>query len=327
MIEHGGNLAAAAQRYGVPLEAWLDLSTGISPFAYPVGTIDAEAWRRLPEESAALHRAAAAYYGGDRLLAVPGSQAAIQLLPRLIGARRVALVHPSYAEHAAAWRRAGATVEVLEEERIEAEGPGPRCDAVVLCNPNNPTGRLRKREALVDLLARMRERDGWLVLDEAFIDTRAQESLAPLAGGPGLAVLRSLGKFFGLAGARVGFLLGPAALLERAREELGPWPIAGPSLAAASEALEDVAFQQHARVRLAEASARLGALLERHGQRVAGASDLFAWTPGADARRLQDRLARQAILVRAFDAPAGLRFGLPGAEAEWQRLESALASL
>ena len=325
MIEHGGNVAAAAARYGIAPEVWLDLSTGISPFAYPIGPIGAQAWRRLPAESAALRRAAAAYYGSDGLLAVPGSQAAIQLLPRLIGARRVALVQPSYAEHAAAWRRAGATVEVVDEDRIEAEGQ--RFDTVVLCNPNNPTGRLRRRAALAELLARMRARGGWLVLDEAFIDTRPQESLAPLAGDPGLAVLRSLGKFFGLAGARVGFLFGPAALLERAREALGPWPLAGPSLAAASAALADSAFQADARARLAQAAARLARLLERHGLRVAGASDFFAWTLHAGARALAERLARQAILVRAFDVPASLRFGLPGAETEWQRLEAALASL
>ncbi len=325
MIEHGGNLAAAAQRYGIEPARWLDLSTGISPFAYPVGVIAAQAWRRLPEETSTFGRAAAAYYGSKSFIAVAGSQAAIQLLPRLVPARSVAIAQPTYAEHANSWRVAGAAVEMLPEDAIE--DAAVRHDVVVLCNPNNPTGRWWRPAALRALHEELASRGGWLILDEAFIDTEPRASHTPHAGKPGLVVLRSLGKFFGMAGARVGFLFAPAELLVRAAALLGPWSISGPSLAVAETALADAAFQDLARTRLQAASARMQELLRRHGQGIAGATDFFVWVKHPEARRIQERLARGAILVRAFDEPPSLRFGLPDAEEAWQRLEDALAAL
>jgi cobalamin biosynthetic protein CobC len=324
VIEHGGNLAAAAERYGIEPSRWLDLSTGISPFAYPVGALAAQAWHRLPEETTAFRRAAAAYYGSKSFIAVPGSQAAIQLLPRLIPARSVAIAQPTYAEHAGSWRVAGATVELLPEDAIE--DAAVRHDFVVLCNPNNPTGRWWRPAALRALHERLARRGGWLILDEAFIDTEPRASRTRHAGEPGLVVLRSLGKFFGMAGARVGFLFAPAELLARAAALLGPWPISGPSLAAAETALADDAFQRRARTQLRAASSRLQALLRTHGHAIAGATDFFVWVRHPEPRRIQDHLARAAILVRAFDEPPSLRFGLPDAEAAWQRLEDALAA-
>jgi cobalamin biosynthetic protein CobC len=321
VIEHGGNLAAAAERYGIELSRWLDLSTGISPFAYPVGELDAETWRRLPSPPPEFGDAVARYYGSTAFEVVPGSQAAIQLLPRLIPAHSVAVVQPSYAEHARSW---GAAVELMPEDAIErAEG----FDVVVVCNPNNPTGVQRRPEALLALLQRQRSRGAWLVIDEAFVDTEPRLSLVPHAGEPGLVVLRSIGKFFGLAGARVGFLFAPAELLARAREALGPWPVSGPALSVTARALADREFCDSARTRLRSASERLQRLLIRRGFDVAGATDFFVWIRHREARRIQDQLARAAILVRAFDEPPSLRFGLPGTEAAWQRLEDALAAL
>lgn len=314
MIEHGGNVALAAERYGIEPARWLDLSTGISPFAYPVPPLEPQAWRRLPSVSPEFVEAATRYYGSRAFLALPGSQAAIQLLPRLIEARSVAIAHPTYGEHARCWKGA-----LVPEEAIgDADA-----DVIVLGNPNNPTGRMHDAEAL---LRRQQARGGWLVVDEAFIDTRPELSLAPLAGEPGLVVLRSVGKFFGLAGARIGFLFGPQELLERARDALGPWPVCGPALAVAADALADSPFHASAKVQLRAASERLRHLLAQRF-RVGGATDFFAWVPHPDARGIQARLARVAILVRAFDDPPGLRFGLPGREEEWQRLEDALASL
>lgn len=324
MIEHGGNLVGAAERYGIALEQWLDLSTGISPYGYPVGMLGAEIWRRLPSESPGFRKAAASYYGTDRFLAVAGSQAAIQMLPRLIPARSVALVHPTYCEHEKCWRASGALVELLAEDAIENAGAR---DVIVLCNPNNPTGRLRRPEALLELRERQAARGAWLVVDEAFVDTEPQLSLAPHAGAAGLVVLRSLGKFFGLAGARVGFLFAPPALLEKAREETGPWSVSGPALAVSAKALSDVAYHSRSRTLLKVASARLREILEKKGYEIAGATDFFAWIKHPMARDIQDRLARNGILVRAFDDPAGLRFGLAGSDEAWNRLEAALEKI
>jgi L-threonine-O-3-phosphate decarboxylase len=323
MIEHGGNLLAAAERYGIAASQWLDLSTGISPYPYPVGAIEEIDWRHLPQESAGFRRSVTGYYGSASFLAVAGSQAAIQVLPRLLGAARVALAEPTYGEHLASWRKAGAEFSAVDEDDLLKKGA--LSDVVVVCNPNNPTGRCHPKQALLDLLGALQKRGGWLVVDEAFIDPHPENSLVPYVGRPGLVVLRSLGKFFGLAGARVGFLFAPAALLKRVREELGPWTVAGPSLVAATRALDDAQFHEHTCTRLAEASLRMQRLLERHGHPVSGFTDFFVWSLNCKARELQDRLARKAILVRAFDAPASLRFGLPGATAQWQRLEAALA--
>jgi cobalamin biosynthetic protein CobC len=306
VIEHGGNAP----------EGWLDLSTGVSPFAYPVDVVEPRAWHRLPSESAAFRRVAAAYYGSDRFIAVPGSQAAIQLLPRLLPARSVAIASPTYGEHERCWRATGAKIELVPEEAIDH---APH-DVVIVCNPNNPTGRWHGG-TVNGVCPR------WLIVDEAFIDTRPELSLAPHAGEPGLVALRSLGKFFGLAGARVGFLFAPQELLARAREALGPWPVCGPSLCVAGRALADREFCDSARTKLKSASARLQRLLVQRGFDVGGATDFFVWVKHPAARELQGRMAAKGILVRAFDEPPSVRFGLPGAEAEWQRLEDALAAL
>lgn len=324
MNEHGGNLLAAAERYGIALEEWLDLSTGISPYGYPAGMLGAEAWRRLPSESPCFRKAAASYYGSDRFLAVAGSQAAIQVLPRLIPARSVVLVHPTYGEHEKCWRASGAAVERLAEDAVEN---APARDVIVLCNPNNPTGRLRSPQALLELRERQAARGAWLVVDEAFIDSEPQLSVVAHAGAAGLVVLRSVGKFFGLAGARVGFLFAPPALLEKAREEIGPWSVSGPALAVAAKALANVAYQNHSRMLLKLASARLREMLEKKGYEVAGATDFFAWVKHAKSRDIQDRLARHAILVRAFDDPPSLRIGLADSEKAWKRLERALEKI
>lgn len=326
MIEHGGNLLAASEHYGIAPEQWLDLSTGISPYGYPAEVIEPEIWRRLPLETPGFRKTAASYYRSDTFLAVPGSQGAIQLLPRLIAARSVALVHPAYGEHEKCWRASGAAVELLPEDGIWHGHAGAH-DLVVLCNPNNPSGRLRRPEALLELRQRQAARDGWLVLDEAFIDTQPELSLAPHAGAPGLVVLRSLGKFFGLAGARLGFLFAPPTLLDKAREALGPWPVSGPALAVAEKALADAAYHGCARKLLKSASARLRHILEKKGYEVSGATDFFAWVRHPRAREIQDRLARNGILVRAFDEPPSLRFGLAGSDEAWNRLESILEKI
>ncbi len=325
MIEHGGNVRDAAKRYGIPSHEWLDLSTGISPLPYPAGTVEASAWHRLPTETNEFLGAAAHYYGSDRFLPVAGSQAVIQLLPELLGAREVALVQPSYGEHIRAWQAHGASVRVVDEGNIEAEGA--TCDAVVICNPNNPTGTLRSGDGLRNLRRALAARGGWLVVDEAFIDTRPGDSLVRDAGEPGLVVLRSLGKFFGLAGARVGFLFASEDVLRRSRASLGPWTIAGPSIEVATRALGDSNFHARATTYLKQASLRMQSLLRRLGCDVKGATDFFVWTAVAEARAMQDRFARKGILVRAFDAPASLRFGLPGPEPAWQRLEKALETI
>lgn len=321
MLEHGGRLRRAAETYGIPLGDWLDLSTGINPQGYPVPPVPADAWLRLPEDDDGLEAAAADYYGSAELLPVAGSQPAIQLLPSVLQGERVSLLAPGYAEHAHAWReRRPVAVGADEIDAAVAHS-----DIVVLVQPNNPTGVHFGRERLLEWHARLARRGGWLVVDEAFIDTTPAQSLAPMAGADGLVVLRSVGKFFGLAGARVGFVFAPASVRAALAERLGPWTLAGPARWAARHALADRAWQTQARAALLTAGERLQALLETHGLPACGPA-LFKLVATPDAARLHAAFARRGILLRLFETPQAVRFGLPSDEAGWARLAAALAA-
>ena len=324
MLEHGGRLRAAAARYDIPLADWLDLSTGINPRAWPVPTLSVACWQRLPEDNDGLEDAAAAYYGNANLLPVPGSQAAIQLLPRLFPPAMLACISPLYSEHPQAWSRAGHRLRFLQQATL-ARALTAATPYVLLCNPNNPTGDRHPREQVADAAAQLKKRGGWLFVDEAFADPEPALSVTPLAGtadASNLVVLRSLGKFFGLAGARLGFVFAAPDLLGRLAEALGPWPVAGPTREAGRLALADAAWQAAARDDLAAAGRRLGELLAPLGP--VNGTPLFAALTSPRAEELHDFLARRGILVRRFDQQPILRFGLPGSEADWQRLAAAL---
>jgi cobalamin biosynthetic protein CobC len=316
MLEHGGKLAAAAREHGIPLDKWVDLSTGIHPIGYAVPPVPAECWLRLPEDEDGLLPAAAAYYGTPQLLPCAGSQAAIQALPGLRPTCRVGILSPTYAEHAHAWRQAGHAVQLIDDYRPELA-----LDVLVLANPNNPTGRLIAPATLLAWHAELAVRGGWLVVDEAFMDSTPEHSLAPQVGLPGLIVLRSLGKFFGLAGIRAGFVLAWDELSDRLQETLGPWNVARPTRWVAQQALTDLAWQGEQRLWLTQQSAQLAALLTRHGLAPAGGTALFQWVRTPNAAEIHLKLARLGILTRLFHEPASLRFGLPADERSWTKLD------
>ena len=325
MLEHGGNLQAAVARYGIPRDEWLDLSTGINPEPYPVPPLTADAWHRLPVPNPELVSAACAYYGARHLLPVAGTQAAIQALPRLRPAGRVIVAAPSYNEHAHRWQQAGHRVTEVPFAALETALDD--ADVMVVCNPNNPTGARVTAHQLLEWSARLATRGGWLVVDEAFADTTPQASIASHSHAPGLIVLRSVGKFFGLAGLRLGFVLADATLLGCLAEQIGPWSVSGPAQEIGTVALSDRAWQDATRSRLLMQGERLRQLLAAQGIHAEGTA-LFHWWPEWPERRalaLQQHMAERGIWVRRFDnAAQGIRLGLPGAEPEWQRLEQAL---
>ncbi len=324
MLEHGGRLRLAAAQWGIPLADWLDLSTGINPQGWPVPPLPASCWQRLPEDNDGLEEVAAACYGNANLLPIAGSQAAIQCLPTLLPRAAVAMPAPLYNEHPHAWERAGHKVRRLPGASL-ARALTAMTPNVLLCNPNNPTGRAYARDELLDAAAQLKKRGGTLIVDEAFADADPENCVAPFAGtkdAPNLIVLRSLGKFFGLAGARVGFILARRELLAQMVEVLGPWSVSGPSRAVAQAALADRDWQAAARARLAADSERLRTLLAPFGE--VQATPLFCWLPGEHAQSLHHFLAARGILVRLFADAPGIRVGLPGDESEWQRLAAAL---
>lgn len=326
MLEHGGRLRKAAREYGIDEADWLDLSTGIAPWAFPIPAIPTAAWHRLPEADDGLEHAACAYYGAARALPVAGSQAAIQALPRLRSAGKVGVLSPCYAEHAHAWRSAGFLVREVLEHEVDYFLDG--LDVLVVVNPNNPTGLMLTPERLLKWQVRLAQKGGWLVVDEAFMDNTPDLSLAAHTGMPGLIVLRSFGKFFGLAGVRLGFVLAEPRLLKSLAKEIGPWAVSGPTRIIGEACLKDVQGHLAQRSRTEQASERLAQLLTQHGFKPGGGCALFQRVITPQAAALHEFCARRGILLRLFvsDNPVNcsLRFGLPADEAQWQRLETAL---
>lgn len=326
MLEHGGRLRAAALRYGIERADWLDLSTGIAPWSWPIPDIPAQAWARLPETDDGLEAAARAYYQAPHLLPVAGSQAAIQALPRIRARGKVGVLSPCYAEHAHAWRKSGFLVREVREHEVEYFLDS--LDVLVVVNPNNPTGLHLPCERLLEWHSRLAERGGWLVVDEAFMDNTPQSSLAVHSQRAGLVVLRSFGKFFGLAGVRLGFVLAEPSLLKTLAQEIGPWSVSGPTRILGQVCLSDVAGHALQRQRTEQARDRLVALMDRHGLTPQGGCALFQWLVTPRAHSLHEFCARRGILLRLFSGDSAqtgsLRFGLPCEEADWQRLENAL---
>jgi len=323
LLEHGGRLRRAARTYDIPLGDWLDLSTGLAPWPWPLPEIPASAWARLPEPEDGLVEVACAYYRAPAALPVAGSQAAIQALPTLRAPCRVGVLAPCYAEHAQAWRRAGHELLELNEEQVAAGLES--LDVLVVVNPNNPTGQQLPPVRLLDWHTQLERRGGWLVVDEAFMDPTPGASLAQFSDLPGLIVLRSFGKFFGLAGMRLGFVLAASDLLARLDEHLGPWTVNGPSRHLARQVLADVAAQARQRQALLQAGDRLATLLAAHDLPPSGGCALFQLLRRSDAAALHEHLARQAIHTRLFPDLDALRFGLPADEQGWQRLDHGLA--
>ena len=309
---HGGRLEAAAALFPDAPRPWLDLSTGVNPRPYPLRRVPRAALARLPDprETVAAEAAAARAFGAapEAVVSVPGSEAALRLLPRLIGARSVAIAPATYGGHAEAWREAGA--EIVRDP--------VGADAWVAVNPNNPDGALTPK---ADLLASAERR--WTIVDEAFVDAQPDDSLAPQAGGR-LVVLRSFGKFYGLPGLRLGFVVADPGLIAKIRLAQGDWPVGAEAVAAARAAYADTDWAAAARARLARDAKRLDALLRGAGLPPTMGTSLFRLAHAPDASALFLRLAQAGILCRPFDDAHRLRFGLPGTPRAWTRLAQAL---
>ncbi len=339
--QHGGKVEAARALFPEVRSTWIDLSTGISPWAYPHERIDGAAFTRLPDPEllAQLEQAAARSFGVEDascLIAAPGSDLALRLLGTLFAGRRVAVVRPGYSGHVLAW--GGAPVTLVSAEDLEVTSRSH--DVLVLANPNNPDGRVVSRDRLLAIRAELASRQGTLIVDEAFADAQPEHSVCTSAGEglagavpgahersacAGLIVFRSFGKFFGLAGLRLGFIVASAGEQRRFRHALGDWPVSGPAAAIGTAAYNDLAWQAMQRQRLATTARRLDALLTRAGFTIAGGTVLFRLARCTDADAAFRHLASHGILTRPFTSDSTLlRIGLPADEPQWQRLSDAL---
>jgi cobalamin biosynthesis protein CobC len=317
-VAHGGDLGTIRRRFPQVREPWIDLSTGINPVPYPVASLPAETWSRLPtrDQEQALIEAAALRYGvrdPSTIVAAPGTQALIQLLPRLVPRSRIAIVGPTYEEHEVCWARQGHDVRTVASLDRAAEG-----DVVVIVNPNNPTGHLVPTSAL-------RRHRGLLVVDEAFVDLLPRDASLAADLPANAIVLRSFGKVYGLAGLRLGFAIATRPIVERIRAELGPWALSGPALDIGHRALRDESWLQTAAARLVADRQKLDALLMSAGCAILGGTPLFCLVRHPDATGLADRLGQRGLHVRRFARePRWLRFGLPASATEFDRLAAAL---
>ncbi len=326
--EHGGNLRAAREMFRGAVEPFLDLSTGINPHPYPVPQLSADLLTHLPEPAALAELAAIAAraYGAPsaaHVVPAPGSQILVAQTAFLLARGRASVLAPTYAEHARVAELAGHNV-------VEVAEAGQLADAriAVVVNPNNPDGRILAKDALLALADRLRRRGGLLLVDEAFMDVGPDgASLANQVERGNIVVLRSFGKFYGLAGLRLSFAVAARDIAARIAAALGPWPVSGAALAIGAAALTDTAWREKARASLAEAALRLDTLLAKAGLEIIGGTALFRLVRTKEAAQLFQRLGQGGIIVRRFaEHPAWLRFGLPGSEAEWQRLGAALAA-
>jgi cobalamin biosynthesis protein CobC len=325
---HGGDLGAARRLFPGAVEPFIDLSTGINPNPYPVPRFSPVQLARLPDPGSLreLARAAARAYGApstEHVVPSPGTQILLPLVAGLAPPGRAAVLAPGYPEHARAAALAGHAVRAMR-------GVDECGDAtlIIVGNPNNPDGKLFDRRDLLALAEELRRRNGVLVLDEAFMDAGPGEmSLAADVACGNVVVLRSFGKFFGLAGLRLGFALAPPPLAARLRAMLGPWAVSGPALAVGTRALADTLWIERTRRRLDAAAQRLDEILSGLALTVVGGTSLFRLVQTPAARALFQHLGHAGIWVRAFpDHPNWLRFGLPANERAWRRLKAALVA-
>ena len=324
--DHGGSLERAGALFPEAPLPFIDLSTGINPHAYPLFDLPATAFSRLPEPAriAELAATAAGAYGAegaDCIVPAPGTQILLPLVMGLVPPGRAAVLGPTYAEHARCAALAGHGVQMVGavEDLFEA-------DLAVVVNPNNPDGRVVARRDLLALAEHLRAKGGLLVIDEAFMDVGPHgESLCGDVGRGGIVVLRSFGKFFGLAGLRLGFALAALDIARRLAAALGPWAVSGPAIEIGIRALSDRQWQDAMRERLADDRARLDQLLQKAGFPASGGTSLYAFLRHPEAPALFARLGASGIFVRRFDDRANvLRLGLPGDESAWERLSLAL---
>ena len=306
--DHGGGIDAAIAKYGGARDNWIDLSTGINPEPYPITGTNNRDWATLPDQNAvdALLVAARTFWNipsGAAIIAAPGLSSLITRLPGVLHGKTVSIPGPTYNEYAAAFSDADWTKATQN------------ADVTIHVHPNNPDGRLWDAPF---------EPNSLTIIDESFCDTTPDLSHVNLCAEPGTLILKSFGKFWGLAGVRLGFAIGTPDLIEKLARTLGPWPVSGPALAIGTRALTDETWASETRARLEHDAQRLDNLLISRGAEIIGGTPLFRLYQVDNAAAWQSRLAASHIWSRFFPySDTWLRLGLP-AHADWSRLETSV---
>jgi threonine-phosphate decarboxylase len=326
---HGGDVRVLAARAGCDPSALLDFSANVNPLGPPDGVRDVlrrlagdpSELTRYPDPTYADLRAAFGATNGvdpDRIVVANGSAALVGALVRALGPARCILPVPAFSEYHKALRDAavdsievGLTRETYEPDvgalvRAAHETGATLC---ILSNPNNPTGALASREAIVELERSLRAEKCRLVVDEAFIDYVPDASCIPLATEA--IVLRSLTKFYAIPGVRIGYAVAPKSLATAIAGALPSWPVGAIEARVALAALDDPTYASHARATNAYERERMRGALMRLGFHIVPAAANFLFVDVAPARTsarglADDLLERDGIAVRVCDDFSGL---------------------
>ena len=326
--EHGGNSDQAAAHFGHDANNMLDLSTGISPRAYPTADVTAQSWNQLPSHSqldTCLAAARRAYEVPEKLgiMAGAGTQSLLQFIPSLLPCGGIVWIdEPTYNEHRPAWEAAGHQV-------ITGDANLGKAQSAVIVAPNNPTGKF-VHDAIMATAKQTAATGGIMLIDGAFAmpaaaDPAASDLLGALVAFPHVVHIRSFGKFFGMAGLRLGFAIGAAVHMDQLQRCVGPWAVSSVALDIGNTALNDTVWQaQHSQF-LRQQTEQLQMVLTRANLKILGGTTLFQTVKTSRANHLHDHLAKAAIWTRKFSQmPDLLRFGVPANEADFARLSESL---
>ena len=310
-MEHGGNASEVALLYGIAPADMLDLSAAISPISYPLPPLVQSEWQTLPNrlsEQAVLEAARQAYQlpSGVNICLAAGSQSLLQAAPYLLSPTKV--WHDkrvTYNEHLPAWAHAG------HDCLISVDMP-PAISAAIIVRPNNPDGFIMPIDRVLDCAHHCQRQGGFVLVDEAFSDVIPEQSLIPYSQDLPLVITRSFGKFFGLAGLRLGFAIGQEKYITALRARIGPWPVAMPALQAALCALADRNWHSAHRQFLSNHATQMKEALSMSGLDFTGGCALFLTFSHDKAHDLHQYLARKGIWTRIYSSyPHLIRFGLP----------------
>ncbi|MGV8058796.1 MAG: threonine-phosphate decarboxylase CobD [Smithellaceae bacterium] len=316
---HGGNVEEISRTFGLKEDYLVDFSSNVNPFTLPpsISQVIKSKIRdisRYPDkESLKLKTALGKHLniGVEHIVVGNGS---VDIIYRAVYALKPAsglILLPAFGEYEKALSSVGAKIRYLLPKGrgnfvFSTEEIVKNCDEVdivFLCNPNNPTGMLISRKDLEYLAEKLRKKKTMLVLDEAFIDLTEEHSLIDLASkSSNLLVLRSLTKFFGLAGLRLGYAVGNSALIKRLQNSGQPWPVNVFAQATGEVLLQDEKFRNKSKRKLLQERD----FLYRHLCRSKGlkpfqssANFILAKIEGPlSSGQLQSRLIKCGLLIR-----------------------------
>ena len=196
---------------------------------------------------------------------------------------------------------------------------------LIITNPNNPDGYTWDKSKLLDIADTLAKNNGVLIVDEAFADLTPENSLASDNLPENIILLRSLGKFFGLAGLRLGIARLPNFIKQKTILEFGPWSVNALALKIAQYALQDKTWISNTRLNLKSNADNLSDILIKSGFHTMGKTDLFQLVEHRDFEYINNKLTQNGIYVRTFENDKKLmRFGLPKNEEEFLRLKETL---